>query len=93
MSQTNEIHREEPALDPVRQEEAKQYARARLRVTFADLALGGLILLLLVFGGLSQKLTGLLTLSAVPEATLYIDVRMVAYGAISATLSRHSGVV
>ncbi len=93
MSQSNEIHTAEPVLNPVRQEEAKKYARVRRRLSIIDLALGGILLLLLVFGGLSQKLTGLFTLSVVPAACLYLIILMVAYAVISAPLSYYRGFV
>ena len=91
MSQPNLI--EEPALDQVRQEKAKKYAKVRRRLGFSELALVGILLLLLVFSGLSQKLTGLLTLPVVPAATLYLAMLMVAYGVLSAPLNYYSGFV
>ena len=93
MSQPNQSQRQEPALDWGRQEEAKKYARARLWLAFGDLALAGILLLLLVFGGLSQRLAGLFTLPVVPGASLYLIILMVAYGVLSAPLSYYGGFV
>jgi len=93
MSQPNQSQRQEPALDWGRQEEAKKYARARLWLAFGDLALAGILLLLLVFGGLSQRLAGLFTLPVVPGASLYLVMLMVAYGVLSAPLSYYRGFV
>ncbi len=93
MSQPNQSHEQEPALDPVRQEKAKNYARARRWLAFGDLALAGILLLLLVFSGLSQRLTGLFTLPVVPGASLYLVMLMVAYGVLSAPLSYYGGFV
>jgi len=93
MSQPNQSHRQEPALNWGRQEEAKKYARARLRLAFGGLALAGILLLLLVFGGLSQRLAGLFMLPVVPGASLYLVMLLVAYGVLSAPLSYYGGFV
>ena len=93
MSQPNQSHRQELALDWARQEEAKKYARARLWLAFGDLALAGILLLLLVLSGLSQRLTGLFTLPVIPGASLYLVMLMVAYGVLSAPLSYYRGFV
>ncbi len=93
MSQPNQSHEQEPALDRVRQEKAKKYARVRRRLALGDLALAGILLLLLVFGGLSQRLTGWFTLPVVPGASLYLVVLMLAYGVLSAPLSYYRGFV
>jgi len=84
---------EEPALNQVRQAKAKRYAKARRCLAFGDLALGGILLLLLVFSGLSVRLTGLLTLPVVPAATIYFVAVMVTYGVLSAPLSYYRGFV
>ena len=57
------------------------------------MALAGILLLLLVFGGLSLRLTGLLTLPVVPAATTYFVILMVAYGILSAPLSYYRGFI
>jgi len=93
MSQPNQSHEQELALDRARQEEAKKYARARRWLAFGDLALAGILLLLLVFSGLSQRLTGWFTLPVVPGASLYLVMLMVAYAVISAPLSYYRGFV
>ncbi len=93
MSQPNENLIDEPALNQVRQEKAKKYAKARRYLAIGDLVLAGILLLLLVFGGLSLRLAGLLTLPIVPAATIYFAVLMIAYGVLSAPLSYYSGFV
>ena len=93
MSQPNESHEQELALDRVRQEKAKKYARARRWLAFGDLALAGILLLLLVVSGLSQRLTGWFTLPVVPGASLYLVMLMLAYGVLSAPLSYYRGFV
>ena len=79
MSQPDEKSIEEPALDKVRQEKARKYAKARRCLTFADSAVAGILLLLLVFSGLSARLAGLLNLPVVPAATIYFVAVMVTY--------------
>lgn len=82
-----------PTLDPVRQRKASRYARTRRYLSLADLVLVGIPLLLLVFGGLSQRLTGAFTLPAVPAAVLYFVILVAAYGVLSAPLSYYGGFV
>jgi len=93
MSHPNENPVEEPDLNQLRQEKAKEYARTRRRLFFADLVVGGILLLLLVFGGLSQRLAGLLTLPVIPAVTIYFIILMVGYGLLSAPLSYYGGFV
>lgn len=83
----------EPVLDPERQEQAKKYAKTRRYLTYADLAIAGSILLLLVFGGLSVKLAGSLALPVVPAAVIYFVILVAAYGVLSAPLSYYRGFV
>ncbi|GAI29728.1 unnamed protein product, partial [marine sediment metagenome] len=93
MSQPNQSHEQEPALDRVRQEKAKKYARARRWLAFGDLSLAGILLLLLVVSGLSQRLTGWFTLPVIPGASLYLVMLMLAYGVLSAPLSYYRGFI
>ena len=93
MSQTDKKPIEEPTLNPLRQEKARKYAKSRRCLAFGDLALAGILLLLLVFSGLSVRLAGLLTLPVVPEATIYFVAVMVTYGVLSAPLSYYHGFV
>lgn len=83
----------QPALDRARQEKARKYAQIRRRLTYADMVVAGILLLLLVFGGLSTRLAGSFTLPVVPAATIYFAILMVAYGVLSAPLSYHRGFV
>ncbi len=91
MSQPNLT--KEPALNQSRQKKAKEYAELRRRLAFSEMALAGILLLLLVFSGLSQRLTTLFTLPAVPAATLYLAMLMIAYGVLTAPLSYYRGFV
>jgi STE24 endopeptidase len=79
--------------NPERQEKAKKYAEIRLYLTFAELAITIILLLLLIFGGLSKILAGALTLPLVPAAVIYIIILMAAYGVLSAPLSYYGGFV
>jgi len=83
----------EPVLDEARQQKAKEYAMLRRRLFFGELAIVAILLLLLVFGSISQRLTALLTLPAVPGAALYLVLLLVAYGVLIAPLDYYSGFV
>ncbi len=91
MSHSNEI--EELSLDQTKQEQAKKYAYAKRCLTFAEMALIGILLLILAFSGLSIKLREFLTFSTVPAATIYLVGLMVARGVLAAPLSYYSGFV
>ena len=93
MSQPKQKQIEEPALNQGRQEQAKEYAKAGRYLTLGELALAGIILLVLVFSSLSIKLTGLLTLPIIPAATIYLVMLMVGYRVLSAPLSYYGGFV
>ena len=81
------------ALDSRRQEEAKKYAKAKLSLSLSDSVLAGVILLVLVFSGLSARLTGLFVFPVVPAAVIYFTILMVAYGVLSAPLGYYHGFV
>lgn len=83
----------EPALDPERQEKAKEYARLKRRLSLVDLTLAGGLLGLLIFSGLSTRLVGSLALPPVPAASLYFLFLMVAYGVLLAPLGYYRGLV
>jgi len=83
----------EPVLDPERQQKAREYAKTRRYLTYADLAIAGSILLLLVFGGLSTRLIGSFNLPVVPAAVIYFVILIAAYGVLSAPLSYYRGFV
>ena len=83
----------EPVLDPARQMQARQYARLKRRLSLAELLIGGGLLAALVFGGLSDNLTGLFNLSTVPAAALYFIGLVVASELLTAPLSYYGGYV
>ncbi len=80
-------------LDPLRQEKAKKYAKARRCLGFSGLGLAGALLLFLVFSGLSASLTGLLTLPVVAAATTYFVILMVIYRVLLVPLDYYRGFV
>ncbi len=80
-------------LDPARQEKAKNYAKTRRRLAFSDLGLAGVLLLCLVFAGLSIRLTGLFSLPVMAAVIIYFVLLMVAYGVLSAPLNYYRGFV
>jgi STE24 endopeptidase len=83
----------EPALDPGRQRQAREYARKRRYLTVADLALTGAPLALLVFTGLSGRLVGAFNLPLVAAATLYFIALVAAYGLLAAPLNYYRSLV
>lgn len=80
-------------LDPLRQEKAKKYAKARRCLVLSDLGLTGALLLFLVFSGLSARLAGLFTLPVVAAATTYFVILMVIYRVLLAPLDYYGGFV
>ena len=83
----------EQALDPQRQEKAREYARITRRLFFVDLALGAVFLLVLLFSGLSSGLRNLLDFPQSARVALYFLIVMVSYGIISAPLDFYSGFI
>ncbi len=84
---------EEATLDRARQEKAKEYAKIRLRLSLGEIALAAVLLLLLTLAGLSQILATMLTLPAVPAATVYMLLLMAAWGVLTAPLNYYEGYV
>ncbi|MCL0053288.1 M48 family metalloprotease [Dehalococcoidales bacterium] len=62
-------------------------------MVFSELALAGILLLLLGLSGLWLELTELITLPVVPAAIIYFVILMVTYGVLSAPLSYYRGFV
>ena len=83
----------EPELAPERQQQAREYAKTGRYLTCADLAPAGIPLVLLVFGGLSTRLTGSFNLPVVPAAVIYFIILIAAYGVLSAPLIYYRGFV
>ncbi len=83
----------EPELDPRRQEKAREYARLRRYLLFADLALGAVFLLVILFSGLSSGLRNLLDFPLPARVALYFLVLILNYGVLTFPLSIYSGFV
>ncbi len=79
--------------DPERQRQAGEYARIRRYLGGSDLALVAITLAVLVFGGLSARLVGDVSLPAVAAAVIYLIILVAAYGLLSAPLGYYRGLV
>ncbi len=79
--------------DPERQRQAREYARIRRYLGGIDLALVAIGLAVLVFGGLSTRLAGAVSLPAVAAAVIYLIILVAAYGLLSAPLGYYRGLV
>ena len=83
----------EQALDPQRQEKAREYAGITRRLFFVNLALGAVFLLVLLFSGLSSGLRNLLDFPQSARVALYFLIVMVSYGIVSAPLDFYNGYI
>jgi len=83
----------EPSLDIERQELAKQYARLMRRLSFVELVVVGALLLVLVFGGVSARLSHFLAFSQPWAAALYFVVLVVGLGIIMMPLNYYQGFI
>lgn len=77
--------------DRARQEKAKEYAKLRRRLFFSEVGLVGALLLGLVFGGVSIKLSQYLTLPQPLAAAVYFLILTFGYGIGTAPLSYYQG--
>ncbi|MDY6892872.1 MAG: hypothetical protein SVO26_04040, partial [Chloroflexota bacterium] len=76
----------EQALDPQRQEKAREYARATRQLILVDLILGAVFLLTIWLSGISSGLSNLLSFPYTVKVALYFLVLMMSYGILSAPL-------
>jgi STE24 endopeptidase len=83
----------EPELSLERQQQAKEYAYTSRYLMFIELVLTGSLLLILIFGGLSARLTEFLSLPVVPAAVIYFLILIAAYGVILSPLIYYRGFV
>ncbi len=83
----------QPVLDPERQQQAREYARTGRYLSFAEMVAVGILLVLLVFGGFSERLTGYLNLPVIPAAILYFLILVAAYRLLTAPISYYRGYV
>ncbi len=83
----------EPDLNSKRQRLAEKYASLMRRLSFVELAVTGLVLLVLVFGGVSAKLSQLLAFPQPWASTLYFLILVVGLGIILSWLTYYQGFV
>jgi len=74
-------------LDPARQEKARKYASLKRRFFFIELAIAAVLLLLLVFGGVSIEISRFLDFPQPWASALYFLILVFGYGIIMAPLS------
>jgi STE24 endopeptidase len=83
----------EPHLDIKRQELAKKYARLMRRLSFVELALVGALLLVLVFGGVSARMSYFLSFPQPWASALYFVILVVGLGIIMMPLTYYQGFI
>ena len=83
----------ESPLNTERQEKAKEYARLTRRLSFVELAVAGVLLLVLVFGGVSAKLSHSLAFPQPWASALYFVILVVGFGIIMMPLSYYQGFI
>ncbi|HEY48674.1 MAG TPA: M48 family metallopeptidase [Dehalococcoidia bacterium] len=83
----------ELALDPRRQEQAREYTRKIRYLLIIDLTLGAIFLLVVLLSGLSDGLRNLLEFHYAATVALYFLVLMLSYSIISAPLSFYRGFI
>jgi STE24 endopeptidase len=83
----------EPRLDIKRQELAKEYARITRRLYFIELATVGAVLLALVFGGFSVKLSYFLAFSQPWASASYFAILVVGLGIIMMPVTYYQGFI
>ncbi len=83
----------EPRLDSKRQQLAKEYARLVRRLYFVELAVVGVLLLALIFGGVSVKLSYFLAFSQPWASALYFVILVIGLGIIMMPLTYYQGFI
>lgn len=83
----------ESSLDTQRQEKAKEYARIVRRLAFVEWAVVAAVLLVLIFGGVSTKLSQLLLYPQPWASALYFVILAAGLGIITLPLSYYRGFV
>jgi STE24 endopeptidase len=83
----------QPRLNYKRQKLARKYAGLMRRLSLIDLAVVGVILLVLVFGGLSVKLSHFLTFPQPWASALYFTIMVIGLGIILMPLTYYQGFI
>jgi STE24 endopeptidase len=83
----------ESGLDIKRQELAREYARVMRRLSFIEFAVISVLLLVLVFGGVSVKLSYFLAFSQPWASALYFVILLVGLGIILMPMTYYQGFI
>ena len=83
----------ETPLDIERQKLAKEYARINRRLSIAELIIVGILLLILVFGGISARISHFLTFPQPCAAALYFLILAIGLGIITMPLAYYQGFI
>lgn len=83
----------EPILDDERQQRAREYDRLTRRLSIVELVIVGLVLLVLIFGGLSARMSQFLTYPQPWASSLYFVVLMLGLGIITLPFTYYQGFV
>jgi len=81
----------EPVLDSERQQKASEYARIGRYMSLTEIIIVGVPLLLLVFGGFSEKFIGYINLPVIPAAIMYFLILIIAYWLLTAPVNYYQG--
>jgi STE24 endopeptidase len=84
---------EEPELDQERQKKAREYSRIRRRLSLGETGLSLILLLILIFTGVSKWFTGLFNWSPIATAVIYFLILVIGYEILTSPLSYYRGFV
>lgn len=79
--------------DPARQQKAREYSKLSRRLLFLELGIGAILLLVLLFTGVSARLVGFLPFASPWSAALYLLILVLGYGIIVAPLGYYQDFV
>ena len=81
------------APDPARQQKAREYSKLSRRLLFLELGIGAILLLALLFTGVSARLVSFLPFASPWSAALYLLILVLGYGIIVAPLGYYQDFV
>lgn len=79
--------------DPARQQKAREYSKLSRRLLFLELGIGAILLLALLFTGVSARLVSFLPFASPWSAALYLLILVLGYGIIMAPLGYYQDFV
>ena len=82
---------EEPVLDQERQKRAREYSRRQRRMGLGETALSLALLLILIFSGVSQWFTDLLSLPVIAAAVVYFVVLLIIFELLTLPMAYYRG--